>query len=130
MRKPQHHLAICCTKAVGFISADGSDKQYQVTLCNMMQLAPNNIMCRPHSSTASVETRGKQVAACPIQAVLFGYAGGKYSHTARADTGKNRPSAAHATENDLQESSVTEMSGHHTPSSQGSQAASSREDPS
>ncbi|KAL3159772.1 hypothetical protein ABBQ38_010177 [Trebouxia sp. C0009 RCD-2024] len=56
--------------------------------------------------------------------------GGKYSHTARADTGKNRPSAAHATENDLQESSVTEMSGHHTPSSQGSQAASSREDPS
>ena len=57
--------------------------------------------------------------------------GGKYTHTAsRVDTGKHRPFTAHAVENDMQEASVTELSGHHTPSSQGSQAASSRDDPS
>lgn len=61
----------------------------------------------------------------------LGHAGGKYSHTAsRMDTGKNRLSTAYGTDNDMLEASVTEMSGHHTPSSQGSQAASSREDPS
>lgn len=62
---------------------------------------------------------------------LLCHVGGKYSHTAsRVDTGKHRSSTAHASENDMQEGLVTEMSGHHTPSSQGSQAASTREDPS
>lgn len=62
---------------------------------------------------------------------MFCHVGGKYSHTAsRVDTGKHRSSTAHASENDMQEALVAEMSGHHTPSSQGSQAASTREDPS
>lgn len=106
-------------------------------LHDIQQICVHNVMSLPSLSISSLVKADKLVP-CWAQILCHGNcvlscAGGKYGQTiSRVDTGRHRGLASAVSlvhGSNVSEGLMLEMSEHCTPPSQGSQAASSREDP-